>query len=95
MSQSPCASDPAVVAYLRRGEGRVLLVIVNLAGRPLRGVGVSSADVVLAPGAYRPRSLLGDAPARLGVGASGRLERYVPLDSLAPLSSQVIDLGAP
>lgn len=84
------ASDPAVVAYLRRAAGRAVLVVVNLGAAPLSRVALASSGAVLATGTHRPRALLGAAPAELHVAADGVVRDYVPIETLAPLSSHVI-----
>lgn len=87
------ASTDAVAAYLRRDGARVALVLVNLGATPAAGVTISSADRVLPAGRYSPATLLGGSTAAaLRVGADGRVRGWVPVPTLAPMSSHIFDL---
>ncbi|MBB4639605.1 alpha-amylase family glycosyl hydrolase [Longimicrobium terrae] len=87
------ASTDAVAAYLRRDGARVALVLVNLGATPAAGVTISSADRVLPAGRYAPATLLGGATAAaLRVGADGRIRGWIPVPTLAPMSSHILDL---
>ncbi len=86
-------SNEAVAAYLRRAGERVVLVVANLGATALAGVTLSSPERALPPGRYTPRALLGGAPAGpVRVGPDGRIQSYVALDSLAPLTSYLFGL---
>ena len=84
------ASDPGVVAYLRRANGSTVLVVVNLGADPRSRVALSSSGAALGAGSYTPRALLGDTPAAVQIGADGVLRSYVPFETLPPFSSQVM-----
>ena len=78
------ASNDAVLAYLRRDGGQVVLVIANLGTTPLTGVTLTSDARALPPGAWLPRDLLGTVtPAALRVDGEGRVAGYVPFATLA------------
>ena len=90
------ASDPAVVAYLRREGRRVALVVANLGAEPLRGVAVSSDAGAIPSGRWRLRSLLSaERGAIIAAGRDGRLAGVVPMEVLAPTQAYVFDLTAP
>lgn len=87
------ASDTSVVAYLRRGGGRTVLVVANLGGAPADGVTLSSAGRVLPRGRYGARPLVNGAGVRaVGIAANGRIDGYVPWARLEPLSARVVVL---
>jgi glycosidase len=84
-----------VVAFLRRADDDVALVVANLGDREARGVEISSAAGVLPPGRYDAIMLLGGGtPPRLSVGGDGRVQGYAPLASLAARTAYVIRLTA-
>jgi hypothetical protein len=87
------AGNGSVAAYLRRTGNHVVLVVANLGGAPLSGVAIASAERVLPPGRYAPRSLL-DGPdgALLQVRRDGRVRDYVAAATLAPRQTLVLDL---
>jgi glycosidase len=88
------ASHDGVAAYLRRDGDRAVLVVANLGTTPLTGVAVTSADRALASGRYTLTSLLGGpSAASLRVSSAGRVQRYVPFRSLAPLEIHVLELS--
>lgn len=77
------ASSPQVAAYLRRDGDHAVLVVANLAGRPIPALSLSSADSVLPPGRYElPALLSGPAGSALEIGPDGRLRGYTPLAGL-------------
>ncbi|HEY9385114.1 MAG TPA: hypothetical protein VIP80_16505, partial [Gemmatimonadales bacterium] len=77
------ASSPQVAAYLRREGDHAVLVVANLAGRPIPALSLSSADSVLPPGRYElPALLSGPAGSALEIGPDGRLRGYTPLAGL-------------
>jgi glycosidase len=87
-------SHDAVAAYLRIEGDRAVLVVANLGVTPLAGVTLSSAQRALPPGQYRSRPLVGGAPAAsLRVGPDGQIQRYIALDSLAPLTGYLFGLS--
>ena len=86
-------SSDAVAAYLRREGDRTVLVVANLGTVPLSGVRLASARGVLARGRYEARALLGDATrASLSVGREGRISRWTPLRTLAPMQAYIFEL---
>jgi glycosidase len=90
------SNTPSAVAYLRRAEGDAALVVANLGMEPLAEVDLWSEDGALAAGDYTPRVLLGDGEAApLSVGATDRLEGYVPLTTLEPRRAYVFLLSGP
>ena len=92
------ASDPSALAFVRRADDRVVLVVANLDDRPLEGITLSSGDRILEPGRYRAAALLGPTgpgpvgEATLDVAADGRVRAWVPAPSLAPLEARVLEL---
>jgi glycosidase len=89
------ASDSSVAAFLRRDGPRAVLVVANLAHTPRDGVSIGSAGEVLAAGRYAVRDLLsGAAAASLAVDADRRVRAYVPLATLAPRRTYVLELRA-
>jgi glycosidase len=88
-------SSDAVVAYLRRAGNRVAVLVANLGTAPITHVTLSSGDPVLPAGRYALRSLLdGARAAPLRVGRTGRIDAYVPLESLRPLEAHLFDVSA-
>jgi alpha-amylase len=89
------AGNSAVAAYLRREGQRAVLVVANLGTAPLADVTLGSPDGALPPGRYAPTKVLGGSDAApLRVAANGRIQAYVPLRSLAPLTAHVFELRA-
>ncbi len=87
------ASTDQTAAFLRAANDRAVLVVANLGATPLAGVSVASEGPVLAAGRYDLQDLLGDAPgAVLTVATDGRIESYVPVQSLRPLEVHVFEL---
>jgi glycosidase len=85
--------DGHVLGYLRRAGGRAVLVVANLGDSSATGAAVSSAALVLPPGRYRARSLLGGRNgASLGVARDGRIAGYVPAATLAARETLVLAL---
>jgi glycosidase len=88
------ASHDAVAAYLRRSNDGVVLVVANLGTAPLTSVNVSSEERALAAGRYTARALVGAPNAQsLRVGSDGRIKSYVPLRSLAPMETYLLELS--
>jgi alpha-amylase len=87
------ARSARVAAYLRRAGDHAVLVVANLGGAPASGVSIGSGERVLPPGTYTPRNLLGGADGTtLQVGADGRIREYVPVATIGPRESLVLDL---
>ncbi len=86
--------DPHVLAYLRRGTDRSVLVLANLGDASAERVTVGAPRGTLPAGRYRGANLLGDgAASRLVVGADGTIARQAPVAaSLPPHSAIVLDL---
>jgi alpha-amylase len=75
-----------VAAYARRDGDRVVLVVANLGKTPVNGVTISSTDRLLPTGRHAMRSLpAGTVASPLVAGADGRVARWVPVRTLAPL----------
>ncbi|MHB1311011.1 MAG: alpha-amylase family glycosyl hydrolase [Gemmatimonadaceae bacterium] len=89
------ASDPHVIAYLRRDGPHVALVVANLGRAPVEGVTFTSPDSALTAGTYAARSLLGGpGGATVRVGTDGRLAAYAPFPVIGPRESRVLGLSA-
>src|SRR5436190_4203617 len=87
------ASSPRVATYVRRAGDHVVLVVANLGAAPASGVSISSGEGVLPPGRYAARNLLGGPNGRtLQVHADGRIREYVPVATIGPRESLVLDL---
>jgi glycosidase len=87
-------SSDAVAAYVRRDANRPVLVIANLGTTPVASVRVSSPEGAIAAGRYTLTSLVGGpAGQAVRVGANGRLQGYVPLRSIGPLESHILELS--
>ncbi len=85
-------SDAAATAYLRRDGARVVIVIANLSGKPLRNVSLTSVDDVMPPGSFAVRSLLGGISAAPLRATGGRLAGYVPFPVLSPLEGHILEI---
>jgi glycosidase len=72
------ASSDAVAAYLRRDGDMVVLVVANLGAAAVSDVSISSGERVLPAGRYTIRP----TGTPLLVGSHGRIQNYVPLQSL-------------
>jgi alpha-amylase len=89
------ASNDAVAAYLRRSDDGVVLVVANLGIGPLTGVNLSSQGGALPAGRYSAKSMDGGPNAEeLRVGSDGRISGYVPIRSLAPMESYLLELSS-
>ena len=87
-------SAPGALAYVRRTGSDAVLVLANLTDQPLGNVAVSGENGTLPAARYATRPLLGGAAAgSLRVGGNGRIARWVPVRSLAPLETHVIQLA--
>jgi glycosidase len=87
------ASNTAVAAFLRREGDRAVLVVANLDTTALAAVTLSSPERALPVGWHTPKALLGGSSAApLQVSPDGRIRGYVPLRSLAPLTSYLFEL---
>ena len=87
------ASSDAVAVYARREGNNAVLVVVNMGAIAQQGVQVTAAAGALPAGRYRMRSLFGGAGATpLRVGVDGRVDAYVPLAMLAPLTGYLLEL---
>jgi len=94
-SLAPVATtNDGVLAYVRRGGRRAVLVVANLRTTAAEGVILSTAAPVLPSGRWEPQNVLGpERAATLAIAPDGRLRAYGPLPSLAPLTAYVFDLG--
>lgn len=85
-----------VLAYLRRADGRAVLVLANLSGRTRAGPALSSPEAVLPPGRYTSRAPFGRAAeTSLRVARDGRIRGWIPLARLEPFESHILELTAP
>jgi alpha-amylase len=88
------STNPAVAAYLRRDNERVVLVVANLGTTAASGVTLTSPDVTLSPGTYAAARLLKGGGARnLLVAADGRIRGYVPVTAIAGLETWILELS--
>jgi alpha-amylase len=84
----------AVLAYLRRVEGRTVLVLANLGERRVEAPVLHSAERVLAPGRYRAAGLAGSPDAAaLVVGGTQRIRGWTPVAALEPFQAYVLELA--
>jgi alpha-amylase len=87
------ASNDAVAAYIRHDGNHVVLVVANLGKETLNGVTLGSEASALTPGPYSGKRLLETGSvAPLRVGADGRIAGYVPVATLAAMTTYVFDL---
>jgi glycosidase len=86
------SGNAAVAAYLRRDGRRPVLVLANLGTAPLAHVAVTLPAGSLAAGRYSMRDLLRGGPA-VTVGVPGASGRWVPVPTLAPMQSYVLELA--
>jgi len=87
-------SNPAVGAYLRRDRDRVVLVVANVGNTAAKEVVLTSPDAALPPGTYTATRLLQPGAAQqLVVAADGRIGGYVPLTTIAPLETWILELS--
>lgn len=85
--------NDAVAAFVRRDGDRAVIVVANLGTAPLSGVALSGDADALPAGRFSPVDRLGGADvAPLPVDASGRIDGYVPLPTLAPMTMHVLDV---
>jgi alpha-amylase len=88
------ASDSSVVAYLRRAPHGAVLVVANLAARPVEGASLSSAAGSLPGGRYVARVLLGASGApRLTADAAGGVAGFHPAPRLGPHEFLILELS--
>ena len=88
------ASSDAVAAYVRRGRDRAVLVVANLGASSPSTLTLYSRGRLLPPGLYTVKDLLGTTQAApLRIGPDGRIKNYVPLASIAPMESHVLELS--
>ena len=82
-----------VLAYLRRDEKSFAVVVANLSDHAIDGPGMSSAKGLLSPGTWSVRSAIGRADAAsLRVNREGRIEKWLPVATMEPLSAVVLEL---
>ena len=88
------ATQASVAAYLRREGERIVLVVANLSALPVSGVALTSSNGALPPGGYVAKRLLQPGAANVvTIAADGRLRGYVPVPTLAPLESWILELS--
>jgi alpha-amylase len=87
------ATSPQVAAFLRRAGDHTVLVVANLGATAVSRVSIGSMAGVLPAGRYTARNLLGGPNGRsLQVDANGRIREYVPVATIGPRESLVLDL---
>lgn len=88
------STSPAVAAYLRRDRDRVVLVVANVGTTAATQVTLTSPDAALEPGTYAVTRLLqsGLAPSVV-VGVDGRIRGYVPVTTIGPLETWILELS--
>ena len=83
-----------VIAYLRRGAGRNVLVLANLGSSPANRVPVAAASRVLPAGEYRARTLDGNSGETLfRVNGDGAITNWVPAPILDGLAVHIIEIS--
>ena len=88
------SNNASVAAYLRRDGERVVLVVANLGAATATSVVLTSPDAVMRQGAYVAKRLLQPGTASdVRIAADGRLRGYVPIPTLAPYESWIVDLS--
>ena len=88
------ASNAAVAAYLRRDRDRVVLVMANVGNTAAEDVTLTSPDAAMPPGTFAATRLLQPGTAsRLVVAADGRIRGYVPVTTIAPLETWILELS--
>ena len=88
------SSNPAVGAYLRRDRDRVVLVVANVGKTAAKDVTLTSPDAALPPGTYTAERLLQPGGATtLVVAAERRIRDYVPVTTIAPLETWILELS--
>jgi glycosidase len=88
------ASEPHVVAYLRRARDRAVLVAANLGSAAVSAVSIGSGAAALPQGVYEVSDLMGNGSfVALHADREGRIAGYAPLaTALAPHATLVLDL---
>ncbi|MEP6729793.1 MAG: alpha-amylase family glycosyl hydrolase [bacterium] len=87
------AGNAGVAAFLRKDGAHVVLVVANLGTSPLSGVAIKSKAGVVTARRHPVKDLLGGvAVAPLVAGSDGALTAYVPLASLAPMQTYILEI---
>jgi alpha-amylase len=84
--------DSSVVAYLRRADDELVLVVANLASGASGALAVRAPLEVLGPGRYQTRNLMDRSRGNLQVDEAGRLGGVTGSGILAPKASVVLVL---
>ncbi len=84
--------DSSVVAYLRRADDELVLVVANLAPGASGALAVRAAPEALGPGRYQTRNLMDGSRGELQVDEAGRLDGVTGSGILAPKASVVLVL---
>jgi len=88
------ANNASVTAYLRRDGELVVLVVANLGATAAPSVALTSPDAGMRPGAYVAKRLLQPGTvSNVTIAADGRLRGYVPVPTLAPFESWILELS--
>ena len=83
-----------VAAYLRRKDGRNVVVIANLGAQPATRVALTSEAAVLPPGRYSAKLLFGSGvPGRLSVNSRGAISSWVAIPAVEGRAVQIIEIS--
>lgn len=83
-----------VLAFLRRGGGQTVMVIVNLTDQRVTDLRLASPIHALEPGLYGMNTLRGDpldGPPR--ADEDGRIQGYAPVRALGPYDVRIVELA--
>ena len=70
-----------------------MLVVANVGATAAEKVTLTSPDAALSPGTYEAARLLqSGAASSIVVGADGRIRGYVPVTTIAPLETWILEL---
>ena len=86
------ASAPGAIAYVRRSDRHVALVVANLGAQTLSNVGLTAARTALPAGRYTAKTIFGgDQTMTLRVTGNGRIQNWT-MPELGPFESRVLQL---
>jgi glycosidase len=86
-------NSPAVVAFVRRIQEQVVLVVANLGSDALANVRIRAESGAIPAGEYVPEALFGgDTAAAFQVEPDGSIRGYFPFEVLGPKSAHLFAL---
>ncbi|MBN2460760.1 MAG: alpha-amylase [Candidatus Cloacimonetes bacterium] len=89
------SSTANVLVYLREYQDEGIIVIANFAGTSYTGVSIHADSTNLSPGTRDVTSLLENEPAeQITIDENGKINAWIPLNSLAARSLYVLKLHA-